>query len=618
MAAQRAFLLTCLVVATAAGRSNAARVVNVDVESKLNEGKQLVQIELLLDRGEAAVEIEVLAILFDPATVPPIRPILSNDPASRSETGQYVAKTTVVQKDRQRLQKVTIEVPLDHLKLAPGLHQVAYQVRVRQDGQPIELVCAPATMVRVGKAARVTGRRMVTETVKEVQRQRQTVEVPRDVNGQRVMAREEMTVRVPVSKQVRREVPELEKGEYAQVFAFAQPGAGAPQVDDPNIADQIEEVQSVPWTPPRAIRINFATNRNIIHPQAHDASRFGNELGQLTFGSALIEILVRKTHGERQPSQERPRPTPQDSFTVGQLNGMTADDFYQAISNTLWQTVGSGPTTKNDVVLFVHGFNNSFRFSSVRLAQLVYDTRFEGKPVLFSWPSNGGDNLLDEVAGVLSYKSDRDDAKASVDALAEVLRQLALDSHRPEDPSGTQRGDIHIVAHSMGCQLLVDALDKLHSTWPAGAKPFRSIVLAAPDVDSDDLARIVQSVRTPAERVTLYFCEADRALEISSSYFAEHVAGMIRPRAGQALCLLPDVEDVDANAANTTFIGHSYFVDGSLVLRDLEDIMLRNFQPEERALCPNNKLPEQYRYWKLIDDTSQCADPAAPAVPPSP
>jgi esterase/lipase superfamily enzyme len=594
----------------------AARTVNVTVEPKLDEGKQLIHVELLMDRGEAAVEIEVLAVLFDEATVPPLRPILSNNPATRSPIGQYVAKTTIVEQNQVRLQEATIEVPLDHLKLAAGLHRIAYQVRILQDGKPIEVVCTPAELVRVGKAARVTGRRMVTETVKEVQPQKRMVEVPREVGGRRVMERAEMTVRVPVSKQVRKEVPQFERGEYAQVFAFAPP----PDVEiaDPNIADQVRDMQPVPWTPPRTIRINFATNRNIANPTARDASRFGNEVGELTYGAAIVDILVRKTHGELPPSQEKPRPTPQDSFTVGELTSMSADDFYQAISNTLWQTAGSGPTTKNDVVLFVHGFNNSFRFSSVRLAQIVYDTHFEGRPVVFSWPSNGGDSLLDELAGLLSYKTDREDAQRSVDALTQVLREIAADTHRPEDATGTGRGDVHIIAHSMGCQLLVDALEKLKDTWPAGQHPFKSVVLAAPDVDPDDLMRMVQSVRTPAERVTLYFCETDRALQASSQFYAQQAGTILRPRVGQALCCLPDVENIDANAANTTFIGHSYFVDGSMVLRDLEDIVLRNFQPEARALCADNKLPEEYRYWKLIDDKTQCADPAAPAISPTP
>jgi esterase/lipase superfamily enzyme len=615
MSAFRLGLLVALVVFVTSPLQ-AARIVNVTVEPKLDEGKQQIHIELLLDRGEAAVEIEVLAVLFDPDTVPALRPILSNNPAARSATGQYVAKTTIVQKDQVRLQKVTIDVPLDHLKLSAGMHQIAYQVRVLQDGKAIDLVCTPAEMVKVGKAARVTGRRAVTETVKEVQPEKRVVEVPRDVGGKRVMDKAEMTVRVPVSKQVRKEVPQFESGEYAQVFAFAQPLEI--EVADPNIADQMREMQPVPWTPPRAIRISFATNRKIVNPRARDASRFGNELGELTYGSALVDILVRKTHGELPPSQEKPRPTPQDSFTVGELNSMSADDFYQAINNTLWESVGSGPTTKNDVVLFVHGFNNSFRFSSVRLAQIVYDTRFEGKPVLFSWPSNGGDSLLDELAGLMNYQTDRQDARASVAALAEVLRGIDAHTARPANVTATEHGDVHIIAHSMGCQLLVDALESLKGGWSPGQRPFKSIVLAAPDVDPDDLTRMVQSVRTPAERVTIYFCEGDRALQASAQFYSKQVGATLRPRVGQSLCCLPDVENVDANAANTTFIGHSYFVDGSLVLRDLEDIVLRNFQPEARALCPDDKLPEEYRYWKLIDDKTQCADAAAPVIPASP
>jgi esterase/lipase superfamily enzyme len=167
----------------------------------------------------------------------------------------------------------------------------------------------------------------------------------------------------------------------------------------------------------------------------------------------------------------------------------------------------------------------------------------------------------------------------------------------------------------MGCQLLVDALEKLHTEWPADRRPFKSIIMAAPDVDPNDLAAAVECVYTPAERVTLYFCEADRALWASSQFHARQ-SGQLRHRVGQSLCLLPEVENIDANKANTTFIGHSYFVDGSLVLRDIEDIVLRDYAPEMRVLCPDSKQPEEYAYWKIIDDKTHCQTPAAPAILP--
>ena len=65
--------------------------------------------------------------------------------------------------------------------------------------------------------------------------------------------------------------------------------------------------------------------------------------------------------------------------------------------------------------------------------------------------------------------------------------------------------------------------------------------------------------------------------------------GVLRHRVGQALCFLPEIENIDANKANTTFIGHSYFVDGNLVLRDLEDIVQRDYVPGTARALPGQQ-----------------------------
>jgi esterase/lipase superfamily enzyme len=594
-----------------AARADAARILSINVESQLDQKKQMVVIDLLFDPGETAVELEVLAAEFKDEAAPPLSPIQSNNPAARGPNGQYVAKTVVTQENKQRMQNVTITVPINELKLAKGLHQIAYQVRVLQDGKPVEHICAPKTIVSVSKPSRVTGQKMADSTITEIKPEKRTIDVPRKIDGQQHTEKQEITVRVPVTRQTREQVPLFEDGNYSEVFAFAPPPEV--QVDDPNIRSQIEGMQMVPWTPPRALKINFATTRNIVKPAARDSSRFGSEIGSLTYGTALVDITVSKTHGERPPSQEPTRPTPQDSFKVSQLASLSEDDFFTALTNTLWQDIGSKPSTKNDAIVFVHGYNNSFRFSCVRLAQLAYDTRFEGKPILFSWPSNGGDSLIDEISGIVGYGSDLSDAKASIDSLAKVLREIAAGRRKPQGRPA-KRGDVHLVAHSMGCQLLVSAMDKLRTEWEPDQRPFKSVILAAPDVDSDDLTRLLDCVRAPAERVTLYYCEEDRALWASSQYHARLPGGVLRHRVGQLLCVLPQIENIDANKANTTFIGHSYFVDGNLVLRDLEDILQRNLSPELRVLCPDNKLPEEYAYWKIIDDKTQCQTPATTAV----
>jgi esterase/lipase superfamily enzyme len=610
------FVLSAVLSGLLVAEADAARILNLAVEARLDQRNHVLLIDLLFDPGETAVELQTLALEFKDGATPPLSPIPSNNPATRGANGQYAAKTVVRQDAKQRMQKVEITVPLNELKLPKGMHEIAYQVQVLQDGKPVEHVCAPKVMVSVAKEARVTGTRTTDAIIDIIKPQKRTIEVPRTVDGQEVKMPQEITVRLPESRQIRRSVPVFDDGNYSEVFAFAPPPEV--QIEDPNIKAQIEEMQAVPWTPPRTMRINFATTRNIVNPSARDATKFGGEMGDLTYGSALVDISVSKTHGERPAAEEPVRPTPQDSFKVSQIAAMSEDAFFQAISNTLWHEVGTGATTKDDIILFVHGYNNSFRFSCVRFAQLVYDTRFEGRPILFSWPANGGDSLMDELTGIISYGADLKDAKASVESLVKVLREIAVDKRKPSNAS-KRRGNVHLVAHSMGSQLLVDALEKLQKDWRPGVRPFKSVILAAPDVDSDDLTKLLDCVRTPAERVTLYYCEADRALWASSQYHASELGGVIRARVGQALCILPQIENIDANKANTTFMGHSYFVDGSLVLRDLEDILQRDYAPELRVLCPDNKLPEEYAYWKMIDDKTQCqtaATTAAMAEPP--
>ena len=297
--------------------------------------------------------------------------------------------------------------------------------------------------------------------------EKRTIEVPRTVDGKEFRMPQEITVRVPESRQVRRQVPVFEDGNYSEVFAFAPPPEV--QVEDPNIKSQIEEMQAVPWTPPRTIRINFATTRNIVNPNARDATRFGRRdgradlrlgaRGHLGFENARRAAAVAGTRATDAARQLQSQPDfDSDRGRRSSRRSATRCGRRRAVDRR----------RKTTSSVFVHGYNNSFRFSCVRFAQLVYDTRFEGKPILFSWPANGGDSLLDELTGIVSYGSDLKDAKASVDSLAKVLREVAVDKRKPSN-AATKRGDIHLVAHSMGCAAAWSMRwNKLRKEWEAG------------------------------------------------------------------------------------------------------------------------------------------------------
>jgi esterase/lipase superfamily enzyme len=151
-----------------------------------------------------------------------------------------------------------------------------------------------------------------------------------------------------------------------------------------------------------------------------------------------------------------------------------------------------------DVLIFVHGFNTSFEEARQRAAQIVADSRFGGVAVLFTWPTK------QELFG---YVSDKDSAMASRDALQGLLK----------DASATPGvGKIHVLAHSMGGWLAMEALrqESIAGDRDLGGH-LGEVMLASPDIDMDVFAAQMSHLR-PA-KVTVLATANDRALSLSSA-----------------------------------------------------------------------------------------------------
>ncbi len=151
-----------------------------------------------------------------------------------------------------------------------------------------------------------------------------------------------------------------------------------------------------------------------------------------------------------------------------------------------------------DILVFVHGFNNSFEEVRMRAAQIAADSRFGGVPILFTWPSKN------ELFG---YVSDKDSAMASRDALEALLEEVAA-------TPGV--GEVHILAHSMGAWL---AMEALRQASLAGRRDLDGhlgeVMLANPDIDMDVFA--TQMARVGPAKVTVFATANDRALSLSSA-----------------------------------------------------------------------------------------------------
>ncbi len=165
---------------------------------------------------------------------------------------------------------------------------------------------------------------------------------------------------------------------------------------------------------------------------------------------------------------------------------------------------------KRHVLLFIHGFNNSYEDAVYRFAQIVHDSGTDAVPILFTWPSR---------ASVFAYNYDRESTNYSRDSLEELLQTIA------KDP---QIQDVSVLAHSMGSFLAVESLRQMAIRNGRIAPKIRNVILAAPDVDVDVFKRQLGGMGPVSERprFTLFVSRDDRALAVSS-----RVAGQV-PRLG--------------------------------------------------------------------------------------
>jgi esterase/lipase superfamily enzyme len=214
---------------------------------------------------------------------------------------------------------------------------------------------------------------------------------------------------------------------------------------------------------------------------------------------------------------------------------------------------------RKDVLVFVHGFNNSFDEAAFRLAQIAFDMGYQGLPVLFSWAA---------ANGVHGYRHDIDSARLAKEEFVELLHILQNEADVKT---------IHIIAHSMGNAVVMEALDKV-----AGEKlPVRvaELIMAAPDVSRDLFIKLAKRVNTVAKGMTLYASSKDRAL-VASKALALNI-----PRAGdvppEGPIVLPGMDTIDVSTFGEEFLGlnHSTFASNRSLIDDIGRLVLLGQRP---------------------------------------
>jgi esterase/lipase superfamily enzyme len=241
---------------------------------------------------------------------------------------------------------------------------------------------------------------------------------------------------------------------------------------------------------------------------------------------------------------------------------------------------------RKEALVFIHGYNTSFANALLRTAQLAVDLEIDGAAVLYSWPSRGN---------VLSYLMDRNEVITPLIAeIKDLIGQVAA-------VTGAKK--IHLVAHSIGSEFLLRALEAVDSerkspvSWfskrrrPKWAGPslFSEIVFAAPDVDAMDFAQRVPLITSLGRRVTVYTSSNDVALK-----WSKWANGEARAGASPAQLASAAVDCVDTSNSAATLFGHDDYV--TVAMDDLRAVIWLSLEPRRRRTLREQRGPNGI-YW---------------------
>lgn len=255
------------------------------------------------------------------------------------------------------------------------------------------------------------------------------------------------------------------------------------------------------------------------------------------------------------------RPDPSKHLVLLDREPLSSRLFFERIQGTL------GRSVRKELLVFVHGFNVSFKDAVLRTAQLATDLRIDGVPVVYSWPSE---------ASLLGYMVDSNNAEWTIQHLEPFLRDLS-------QRSGAS--SIYLVAHSMGNRPLTRALERIALQLTAASPsrpPFSQILLTAPDIDAEVFADLARSFHRIGERVTLYASSQDVALNVSNWVNKYPRAG----DSGEGMPVASNVDIIDVSSIDSSLrgFGHSYYGDNCTVLSDIYRLLRDRQPPKLRGL----------------------------------
>jgi esterase/lipase superfamily enzyme len=217
-----------------------------------------------------------------------------------------------------------------------------------------------------------------------------------------------------------------------------------------------------------------------------------------------------------------------------------------------------------DILVFVHGYNNTLENTVRRARSFVEDVHFRGIFLVWSWPSAGVTALYTDDEKAIAWSADH--FVDFITALMGKNKDLSID----------------FFAHSMGNHLLLELATRLKQDQLGWG---RAIVFAAPDIASDEFVQRV----LPDRFQTLYASQDDRALQLSAYLLHQNASRAGRYVQDTGVLIVPGVESIDA-----ILRGHSYVFEDPRALRDLDRLINHQEKASNRGLTERHRGTSSY------------------------
>jgi esterase/lipase superfamily enzyme len=310
------------------------------------------------------------------------------------------------------------------------------------------------------------------------------------------------------------------------------------------------------------VPVYFATTRQIVaNPRSPDAA-FGARASDpqiVRYGRATVELQPK---GARIVSYDPP---------LTQKKDLSPGEFDTELR--------SQSSSAHPLLVYVHGFNNTFATAAYRAALFAHELQPDAapRPAIYSWPS---------ASKLLAYPKDEETALLN----QENIRRFLTGLHGKDDKTDTTTPAV-LIGHSLGARGLTYGLRDIALIRAGELLPkrpmFAQLVLLEPDVNRLYFRQNLVRARALCGHVTIYASSRDHALGLST--FLHQYA-----RAGQfSRDLAEKIDIIDASAVRSDIFGHAY--DRPVLFEDLR-ALIRGKNMSEREHHTLEKNPDTGLY----------------------